>query len=317
LPPARRRWPSVPRLAKSAYTLAGGNGTAGGERLRGSAGGVAAPAGELFPSLVARDVALAEERYLAVFEESLEGLSETVRDAAGRERSWLSRVRAGVVALLGFFDDEPERGRFLIAAERVCDGVGLECERRLLGVLSGLLDDGAPQALGELTSDPQLTSELIAGGVFSAVRTCMLEREEAEGGGHRRALVELAPELMAFIVRPYLGQAAASMELSGRPAPFEERGPGGRRLYATRRTRLVLRAIAAAPRSSNREVAQAAGLADEGQTSKLLRRLAERGLIENVGFGQQGGRSNAWLLTTRGERALARFGDPTAEGRSA
>jgi Winged helix-turn-helix DNA-binding len=274
---------------------------------------MAPPAREPFPSLVARDVALAEERRLETFEEALARLSETVGEAAGRERSWLSRVRGGVVALLGFFDDEPVRGRLLIAADGLEDRSGFVCERRVLGVFSGLLDDGAPQALGELTADPQLTSELIAGGLFSVVRTCMLEDEE----GQARPLVELAPELMAFIVGPYLGQAAARVELEGRPAPLEERGPGGRRLYATRRTRLVLRAIAAAPRSSNRELAEAAGLVDEGQTSKLLRRLAERGLIENVGFGQRGGRSNAWVLTSRGEWMLARFGEPAGEGRSA
>jgi hypothetical protein len=274
-----------------------------------------ATAGDFFPSLVARDVAVTEERSLAAFEQALTHLSETVWQAAGRERSWLSRVRSGLVALLGFFDDEAERGQLLIAAARVCDEAGLEGERRVVGVLSGLLDDGAPQALGELSCDPQLTSDLIAGGVFSAVRACMLEREEADEGA-ARSLVELAPELMAFIVGPFLGQAAARMELEGRSAPLEERGPGGRRLYATRRTRLVLGAIATAPRSSNREIAQAAGLVDEGQTSKLLRRLAERGLIENVGFGQAGGRSNAWLLTLRGERMLARFGEPVGEGRS-
>jgi IclR helix-turn-helix domain len=268
---------------------------------------------ELFPSLVARDVAVAEERRVEAFEEALGRLSETVEEAVGRERSWLSRVRAGVVALLGFFDDEPERGPLLIAADhRLDDRAGFVCERRVLGVLSGLLDDGAPQALGEITANPQLTSELIAGGLFAVVRTCMLEAEE----GRARPMVELAPELMAFIVRPYLGQAAARVELEGRPAPLDERGPGGRRLYATRRTRLVLRAIASSPRSSNREVAQAAGLSDEGQTSRLLHRLVERGLIENVGFGQAGGRSNAWLLTSRGERMLTRFGEQVGEERA-
>jgi hypothetical protein len=269
--------------------------------------------GEVFPSLVARDVAAVEERRLEAFEKALARLSETVGGAAGRQRSWLSRVRAGVVALLGFFDDEPEHGRLLIAADGLDDGSGFVCERRVLGVLSGLLDDGAPQALGEITADPQLTSDLISGGLFAVVRTCVLEAEE----GHARPLVELAPEMMAFIVGPYLGQAAARVELEGRPAPLEERGPGGRRLYATRRTRLVLRAIASAPQPSNREVAQAAGLVDEGQTSKLLRRLAERGLIENVGFGQRGGRSNAWVLTSRGERMLAGLSEPVGEGRSA
>ena len=56
----------------------------------------------------------------------------------------------------------------------------------------------------------------------------------------------------------------------------------------THRTMLVLRAIAAAPCSSNRQIAQIAGLSDEGQTSKLLSRLAQRGVIENVGVGIAG-----------------------------
>jgi IclR helix-turn-helix domain len=252
---------------------------------------------------------------LDAFEESLARLCEVVEQAATRQRSWLSRVRAGLVAFLAFFDDEPAWGRVLVREAPVSpDALALLCRTRLSGVVSGLLDDGAPHALGELTPDPQLTSELIAGGLVDVVRGCVLEGAEEES---ERRLVELAPELMAFIVRPYLGQAAASAELSGTPVPLEERGAGGRRLYATRRTKLVLRAIAAAPRSSNREVAQAAGLVDEGQTSKLLRRLAERGLVENVGFGQQGGRSNAWLLTARGEGLLARFGELASEGGSA
>jgi hypothetical protein len=269
--------------------------------------------GEVFPSLVARDVADAEERRLAVFEDGLRQLAETVGEAARRERSWLSRVRAGLVAFLAFFDDQPGLGRMLVRGAAVAqEPLALHCRARLLGVLSGLLDDGTPQALGELTREPQLTGELISGGVVSVVRGCLLEGEE----GHPRPLVELAPQLMAFIVGPYLGQAAARVELEGRSAPLEERGPGGRRLYATRRTRLVLRAIAAAPRSSNREVAQAAGLMDEGQASKLLRRLAERELIENVGLGHRGGRSNAWVLSSRGEALLARFGEHVSKERS-
>jgi IclR helix-turn-helix domain len=268
-------------------------------------------AGEVFPSLVARDVAEVEERYLSAFEEALGRLSGAVDRSAGRERSWLSRLRAGLVAFLAFFDDEPSAGIVLVReAPVVEEALALRCRARVLGVLSGLLDDGAPQACGELTGSPELTGELIAAGVFAAVRSRV---HLGEGG----PLVELAPSLMAFIVAPYLGQAAARLELEGRPAPLEERGPGGRRLYATRRTRLVLHAIASAPRSSNREVAQAAGLADEGQTSKLLRRLVERGWIENVGSGQHGGGSNSWLLTSRGERTLARFGEPTGEGGSA
>jgi DNA-binding MarR family transcriptional regulator len=68
---------------------------------------------------------------------------------------------------------------------------------------------------------------------------------------------------------------------------------------------MVLRAIAQAPYSSNREIADAAGLTDEGQTSKLLARLERRGVIENVGIGAARGEPNAWLLTASGQRALA------------
>ena len=92
----------------------------------------------------------AGERYLQAFEQALERLSQTVCQAAGREGSWLARVRAGLVALLGFFDDEPLWGRLLVCDAPATDVMlALRCEQRVLGVLSGLLDDGAPRAIGE------------------------------------------------------------------------------------------------------------------------------------------------------------------------
>ena len=66
----------------------------------------------------------------------------------------------------------------------------------------------------------------------------------------------------------------------------------------------MLGAIAARPRSNNREIADAAGLRDEGQTSKLLSRLEQRGLVDNVGLGAAYGEPNEWLLTASGERVL-------------
>ena len=119
----------------------------------------------------------------------------------------------------------------------------------------------------------------------------------------------LAPQLMSFIVRPYLGQAAARAELAGSPARITDAGSPAAQIpiRATHRTTLVLRAILTEPRSNNRQVADAAGLVDEGQTSKLLRRLERQGLIENVGVGIARGEPNAWLLTPYGERILERI----------
>ena len=77
----------------------------------------------------------------------------------------------------------------------------------------------------------------------------------------------------------------------------------------------MLRAIACAPRSSNREIADAAGISDEGQTSHLLRRLARRGLIEKVTPRSGSRRENAWLLTPCGRRVIELLGFASDSGR--
>jgi len=271
---------------------------------------------------------------LAAFEEGLGRVADGVARAAemaapARERErWVERVRAGLVALLGFFDDEPGWGRLLLDGAPA--GLELECRRRAQGVLGELLA-GAGDGPGEPgqgepgRSEPgqvgepehieesgrgdagrELVGELVLGGVFSVIRARMLA---ADGG----PLVELAPSLMSFIVAAYLARGGASEELAGTSVLASEPGGEGSRaaglpVRATYRTTCVLRAIASAPRSSNREIAQAAGLADEGQTSKLLGRLERRGLIENVGLGAACGEPNAWLLTPDGRRVVKAIG---------
>jgi DNA-binding MarR family transcriptional regulator len=69
----------------------------------------------------------------------------------------------------------------------------------------------------------------------------------------------------------------------------------------TYRTVRVLIAIGSEPGASNREIATAAGIADQGQVSKLLTRLDSLGLIRNEGMGHVKGAPNAWALTPKGE----------------
>ena len=110
-----------------------------------------------------------EERRLRTFEAGLGRLSETVAEAAAREGRWCDRVRAGLVALLGFLEDEPDWTHLLF--ETLPNGRrALARERGAMGVLTALLDDGGPQAIGEIALDPELTAELVAGGVFAVVR---------------------------------------------------------------------------------------------------------------------------------------------------
>jgi hypothetical protein len=253
--------------------------------------------------------ATAEECYLATFEEGLLRLSRAVELAASRGSSWLERARAGVVGVLGFLDDEPQWGRLLVLEAPVAGPVALECQLRLLGVLTHLMDD--PQA--DTSAQPlplrALTAELVAGGAFCVIRTWILE-------GDRGALVELAPSLLSFIAVQFGGPAMTGQ--------LEQTDECARRqsisrmaelpVRATHRTTMVVRAIAQAPYSNNREIAQAAGLADEGQTSKLLARLERQGVIENVGIGAARGEPNAWLLTASGRRTVELLGTSFASG---
>jgi DNA-binding MarR family transcriptional regulator len=246
-------------------------------------------------------------------------------------------VRAGLVALLGFFDDEPQGARLLLLDTPMNPETEHEGRRELHRVLTRLIAASHGASAGGATDvgharagalpdarsgiSPALTGELVAGGVFSVIRIGMLEQDDAK-------LVELAPSLMAFIVTPYLGPAAARLELHGKPArgrmAFTDdtgraqmsdpsRSADVARTAAlpirvTHRTTLVLRAIAQTPYSNNREIAQVAGITDEGQASKLLARLEQRGVIENVGAGPARGEPNAWLLTALGRRALEVIG---------
>jgi DNA-binding MarR family transcriptional regulator len=118
---------------------------------------------------------------------------------------------------------------------------------------------------------------------------------------------------MSMIVLPYLGSRAARHELELPPVAPARRPwaphasvataiPKGLEIRMTYRTMRTLTAIAEGPGASNREIAEAAGIVDQGQISKLLGRLEQLELIENEGAAQRQGSANAWHLTPRGAR---------------
>lgn len=73
-------------------------------------------------------------------------------------------------------------------------------------------------------------------------------------------------------------------------------------LRLTYRTMRTIEVIGGQPGLSNSQLSERVGIVDQGQISKLLARLARRGLIENTGDGHGGpGAGNAWQLTAEGE----------------
>ncbi len=260
-----------------------------------------------------------QDCFLAAFEDGIARAGNAAGTAYAQARGgWREQVRAGLSALLELFDDEPALGSLLVVDAL---GAGLPVLRRraqALGALTRIVDKGSrrsgAQAKGGRVSPPPLPSPLVAEGAVGAVFSMIHARmsQQRPGDRPRRRLSGLLNELMAMIVLPYLGRAVAQRELrhSGPKTPPAPRGSAidpldGLRIRLTYRTLRVLGAIGEPYRResnpSNREVADAAGVADQGQISKLLARLERLGLIENMGPGQPYGERNAWRLTTLGE----------------
>jgi AcrR family transcriptional regulator/DNA-binding MarR family transcriptional regulator len=222
---------------------------------------------------------------------------------------WKERIRVGLRALLSFFDSDPGATRLLVVEALSAGEQTLQGRRRVLGQLVAIVDEGRTEAKRgrEL---PPLTAEGVVGAVSSVIHARILDRDQ-------RPLTELTGALMAMIVQPYLGSAAARRELE-RPLEVEQHPVSVQRLHAdpfkdlpmrlTYRTVRVLSSIAEAPGASNKQVARAAGITDEGQTSKLLTRLHKYELIQDTGIGPAKGMPRAWSLTERGEGLLQAVG---------
>lgn len=144
--------------------------------------------------------------------------------------------------------------------------------------------------------------------MFAVLHTRLLH--DPDDTARRPPLSDLLGELMGIVVLPYAGKAAAQKELH-RPAPRAVPSTGGQvdplaglNMRLTYRTLRVLSEIATRPGSSNRQVAAAAEIFDQGQASKLLARLEDLGLVVNVGEGHARGARNEWVLTPRGEQVV-------------
>jgi AcrR family transcriptional regulator len=226
--------------------------------------------------------------------------------------SWRERVRRSLWVILSFFDREPVLARVCVVQALHGGPMVLECRERVLARLTAVVDEGRGEGVRAAAGCTALTGEGVVGAAFTIIYARLLRREA-------KPLRSLLGELVGMIVLPYLGAAAARKELE-RPvpaaAPLSETSHESRRdvcwstgdllegvpMRLTYRTARVLEGVGAHPGVSNRQVADNAGIGDQGQVSKLLRRLQRLGLLANQGEGAHAkGEPNAWMLTPRGE----------------
>jgi AcrR family transcriptional regulator len=275
-----------------------------------------------------------ESCLLAAFDQAAERLGAAVLPAFEAQRRWQDALRAGLEALLVALEADPHGARFLLVESPAAGRLTTERRGRLLTALAAALDGGrraegsaaradagasrrvegstahagaAPRRRTAAATPPPLTGEALVGAVCAVLQTRLLEPDHVP-------LVRLANPLMSLLVLPYLGPAAASAELR-RPAPrvparppAAEPAPGtllkDLPMRVTYRTVRVLLAVDERPGASNREVSRLAGVGDQGQMSKLLRRLERLRLIANEGAEGERGAPNAWRLTERGGEVL-------------
>jgi AcrR family transcriptional regulator len=255
-----------------------------------------------------------EDCTLALLEVTFERVGSQIAAAGLAALPWRERVRGGLWSILCFFDREPALARFCVAQSARGGQRMLERREQILSELTAVIDEGRGEGLRG-SDCPPLTAEGLAGAAVSILYARLSRRE-------REPLTGLHGELMALIVLPYLGPAAARREQS-RPAPAPSiahtaQGDGGANgkqadvggdplqgipMRLTYRTVRVLEAVAERPGASNRIVGDRAGIQDQGQISKLLARLKHLGLLENTGEGgNTKGEPNAWRLTPQGEQ---------------
>jgi AcrR family transcriptional regulator/DNA-binding MarR family transcriptional regulator len=242
-----------------------------------------------------------EACFLEAFKEALAQASVGVLEAYGAPVSWRERTRMALWAMLVFFDAHPAAARLCVVEALAAGPRALEYRGEVLAGLIAAVDEGRSELPKGVRQPAPLTADGVVGAVFSVIHARILQAQ-------RFALAELLPELMGMIVGPYLGRAAARRELD-KPAPTlknntpPEADPlGGLDMRITYRTVRVLMTIAQHPGASNREIATEAGIADQGQVSKLLTRLEHLGLARNEGIGPAKGAPNAWVLTLKGQR---------------
>lgn len=246
-----------------------------------------------------------EDCLLGLFEEAIARVATVAGEAYYAKRHWRAGIRSALSSLLVLMETEPSLARLLVVetlkgGERV-----LERRAQALARLANLVGEGRT-ATNAACEPPDAVPVGVVGGVLEILHARLQSSSE-------EPLTDLLGPLMYMIVLPYLGARVAQSELNkpspraARPksAPLTDGDPlGGLKMRLTYRTVQVLIAIGRHSGASNRGVAEASGIVDQGQISKLLNRLARLELIENHGAGQERGGANAWRLTGRGEQLV-------------
>lgn len=240
-----------------------------------------------------------------------------IASAQLEDASWRERVRGGLWAMLCLAEREPALARVCLVESQTATEMVSDERAKIVARLGRVLDEGRPLGGRRQETVGAVTAEALIGAVTTVISARL---------GSAEPVQTLLGELMSMIALLYVGPVAAREELMRKlPAapvgqdaePVRDRSGqdplAGLPMRLTYRTARVLQAVASLggvqQGPSNREVADHAGVADQGQISKLLARLERNGLVANAMHGSElRGEANSWLLTDMGRRLIRGIG---------
>jgi AcrR family transcriptional regulator len=147
-----------------------------------------------------------EACYLAAFDAGVARVEALAVAAAASEQSWLGKLRAGLGAVLDFFDAEPDVGRALLVEVHAAGPEALAKRANALKKVGDFIDLARLEAEGD-ESPPGIAPEGIVAGIHAVVHARL-------STGATEGFRQLLPEFMYFAVLPYFGAQAASAEMA-------------------------------------------------------------------------------------------------------
>jgi AcrR family transcriptional regulator/DNA-binding MarR family transcriptional regulator len=247
----------------------------------------------------------AEDCFASAIEDALQRLWDEVADqvdAAGDD--WAEQVAVAIVAFLAALELDPPRAWMAIMEPLYGNGRARAARQVVVDRFVALLERGPVD--DEADRVPVNTAAGTIGGLWE------LALQHVSGGEDAVGLDEAAGSAIFLALSPFVGRheamrhafgarkpsavVAEARERAAADTPAADPEVAEAMLRLTELAAATLRHIAAHPGSGNTDIAAALEVAHESQMSRLLRRLADEGLVES----RRDGRSHAWRLTAFG-----------------
>jgi AcrR family transcriptional regulator/DNA-binding MarR family transcriptional regulator len=224
--------------------------------------------------------------------------------AAGRQ--WEDRAVAATQALFGAWEADRVLAQLCLVSSVSGHGEALKLRRAMIDQIAELLTDPPRQPLMEAAV---LNTAIV--GVWGLAFARLTEDPD-------KSIADLAGVAIYILLAPFAGRRHAAARSAGRGGttayvtrwtPTVTGGDDEPGLLVTELTGQTLRYLNGHPGAANIDIARAVDVRHESQMSRHLSRLERAGMVTR----RKEGRTNAWVLTARGEEAARTLRDLRAD----